>query len=103
MSGVSALFAQMAEILGDRMGVPMVEVARIAGQFAKPRTTHMRALDEAVLPAYRGDIVNGIAFDAAARSPDPQRDGSGAHMQSVDTAASLLGGARERRADLHQP
>jgi 3-deoxy-7-phosphoheptulonate synthase len=65
-----------------------VEVARIAGQFAKPRSAHEETHEGLTLPAYRGDIVNGIAFDSIARRPDPQRM-IRAHMQSVGTAASL--------------
>ena len=56
--------------------------------FAKPRSAQVETHDGLSLPAYRGDIVNGIAFDAAAREADPLRM-IRAHMQSVGTAASL--------------
>jgi 3-deoxy-7-phosphoheptulonate synthase len=64
---------QMAVVLSFAAGVPVVKVARLAGQFAKPRSLPSETLNGHTLPSYRGDIVNGIAFDAAARVPDPQR------------------------------
>jgi 3-deoxy-7-phosphoheptulonate synthase len=64
---------QMAVVLSFAAAMPVVKVARLAGQFAKPRSQPTETLDGVTLPSYRGDIVNGIAFDAAARVPDPQR------------------------------
>jgi len=93
VAGIVGLFDAMAARLGPVAGGPLVEVARIAGQFAKPRSAEVEAHDGLSLPAYRGDIVNGAAFDANARNPDPQRM-IRAHMQSVGTAASLAA-ARE--------
>ena len=81
------------ERLAPAANGPLIEVARIAGQFAKPRSAETEAHGALSLPAYRGDIVNGAAFDAAARAADPQRM-IRAHMQSVGTAASLAA-ARE--------
>ena len=60
----------MAARLAAASGLPMIRVGRMAGQFAKPRSAAMEAKDGAALPAYRGDIVNGIAFDAAERRPE---------------------------------
>jgi 3-deoxy-7-phosphoheptulonate synthase len=88
VAGIVGLFDAMAERLKPALAGPLIEVARIAGQFAKPRSAHEETHDGVTLPAYRGDIVNGIAFDAAAREADPQRM-IRAHMQSVGTAASL--------------
>jgi 3-deoxy-7-phosphoheptulonate synthase len=88
VAGIVGLFDAMAEPLRARISGPLVEVARIAGQFAKPRSAEIEAHDGIGLPAYRGDIVNGIAFEGAARKADPQRM-IRAHMQSVGTAASL--------------
>ncbi len=88
VAGIVGLFDAMAERLSPAINGRLVEVARIAGQFAKPRSAHDETHDGVTLPAYRGDIVNGIAFDAAAREADPQRM-IRAHMQSVGTAASL--------------
>jgi 3-deoxy-7-phosphoheptulonate synthase len=64
---------QMAVVLSYAGGVPVVKVARMAGQFAKPRSQPTETIDGVTLPSYRGDIVNGIGFDAAAREPDPTR------------------------------
>src|SRR5215469_14753474 len=64
---------QMAVVLSYAAAVPVVKVARMAGQFAKPRSSPTETIDGVTLPSYRGDIVNDIAFDAAARVPDPVR------------------------------
>lgn len=88
VAGIVGLFDAMTERLQLAVDGPLIEVARIAGQFAKPRSARDEAHDGVTLPAYRGDIVNGIVFEAAAREADPQRM-IRAHMQSVGTAASL--------------
>ena len=93
VAGIVGLFDAMAARLAPVAGGALVEVARIAGQFAKPRSADVEMHDGLSLPAYRGDIVNGAAFEAATRQPDPQRM-IRAHMQSVGTAASLAA-ARE--------
>ncbi len=67
------VFLQMAVVLTFAGAMPVVKVGRIAGQFAKPRSQPMETKDGVTLPAYRGDIVNGIEFEAAARTPDPAR------------------------------
>jgi 3-deoxy-7-phosphoheptulonate synthase len=64
---------QMAVILTYGAQVPIVKVGRIAGQFAKPRSVDTETRDGVTLPAYRGDAVNGLAFTAESRTPDPQR------------------------------
>jgi len=88
VSGIVGLFDSMAERLKSAIDGPLIEVARIAGQFAKPRSANVETHGGLELPAYRGDIVNGIAFDASSREADPSRM-IRAHMQSVGTAASL--------------
>jgi len=88
VAGIVGLFDAMADRIRPRVNGPLIEVARIAGQFAKPRSTHDETHHGVTLPAYRGDIVNGIEFDAAIRRPEPLRM-IRAHMQSVGTAASL--------------
>src|SRR6266567_6717423 len=65
------VFLQMAVVLTYAAAVPVVKVGRIAGQFAKPRTSPMEKQDGKELPSYRGDIINGPEFTAAARQPDP--------------------------------
>ena len=67
------VFLQMAVVLTFGASKPVVKVGRIAGQFAKPRSSDMETLNGIELPSYRGDIINGIDFDEASRIPDPQR------------------------------
>src|SRR5579859_5815912 len=64
---------QMAVVLTYAASVPVVKIGRLAGQFAKPRSSDTETRDGTTLPAYRGDAVNGLEFTAAARAPDPQR------------------------------
>jgi 3-deoxy-7-phosphoheptulonate synthase len=67
------LLLEMAAMLSADGGREVVTVARIAGQFAKPRSAPTETVDGLTLPAYRGDIINGAGFDAASRTPDPDR------------------------------
>src|SRR6476659_4621272 len=67
------LFLQMAVVLTFAGSSPVVKVGRIAGQFAKPRSGPTETIGDVELPSYRGDIINGIEFDSAARTPDPAR------------------------------
>ncbi len=64
---------QMAIILTYAGGKPVAKVGRIAGQFAKPRSSDIEKIGDLELPTYRGDMVNGPEFDPAVRRPDPQR------------------------------
>ena len=64
---------QMAVVMTFAASCPVVKVGRMAGQFAKPRSAGEENQGGVTLPAYRGDIVNSIAFEAAGRAPDPQR------------------------------
>src|SRR5215204_1787734 len=64
---------QMAIVLTYSLGVPVVKVGRIAGQFAKPRSSATERIGDVDLPSFRGHIVNDSLFDAGARTPDPQR------------------------------
>ena len=67
------LFLQMSVVLTYAAAKPVVKVGRIAGQFAKPRSSDFETKDDVTLPSYRGDIINGIGFDEASRLPDPER------------------------------
>ena len=67
------VFLQMAVVLTFGASKPVVKVGRIAGQFAKPRSSDTEARDGEELPSYRGDVVNGIEFTSEARVPDPER------------------------------
>jgi 3-deoxy-7-phosphoheptulonate synthase len=64
---------QMAVVLTYAASVPVVKVGRIAGQYAKPRSSDFETRAGETLPAYRGDAVNGYAFTPESRVPDPQR------------------------------
>ena len=64
---------QMAVVLTYASKLPVVKLGRMAGQFAKPRSSPVEIKDGIELPSYRGDNINGIEFDAATREPDPQR------------------------------
>jgi len=75
---------QMAVALTYAAGVPVIKVGRIAGQFAKPRSDEYEERDGQRFEAFRGHIVNGDAFNAESRRPDPERL-LGAYHQSVAT------------------
>jgi 3-deoxy-7-phosphoheptulonate synthase len=76
------IILQMAVVLTYSAGVPAVKVGRIAGQFAKPRSAATEAVEGIELPAFRGHMVNDIAFTAAARTPDPDRLVAAYHQSS---------------------
>ncbi len=78
------VFLQMAVVLTFAATSPVVKVGRIAGQFAKPRSSPMERQGDVELPSYRGDIVNGPEFTAEARIPDPARQEM-AYRQSAAT------------------
>lgn len=67
-----ALF-RMAVVLMWGARAPVIKIGRLGGQYAKPRSKPTETLDGVTLPTYRGEIVNGAAFDAATREPDPDR------------------------------
>lgn len=92
---------QMAVVLTFGAACPVVKVGRMAGQFAKPRSAPTETVDGVELPSYRGDIVNGIEFDAAARVPDPERLIQ-AYNQSAATLNLLRAFAQGGFADLHK-
>src|SRR5260370_29447908 len=78
------VFLQMAVELTYAGSLPVVKVGRIAGQFAKPRTSPTEKKNGVELPIYRGDIVNGTEFPAQSRIPDPRRQLQ-AYRQSAAT------------------
>ncbi|MBO0661491.1 3-deoxy-7-phosphoheptulonate synthase class II [Jiella sp. MQZ9-1] len=92
-------FLQMAVILTFASAQPVVKVGRIAGQFAKPRSSNSETKNGETLPAYRGDIINGIEFDAASRIPDPNRQVM-AYRQSAATLNLLRAFAQGGYANL---
>ena len=92
---------QMAVVLTFAAGCPVVKVGRIAGQFAKPRSSETETQNGQTLPSYRGDIINSLDFDAAAREPDPARMIQ-AYSQSAATLNLLRAFAQGGYADLHR-
>ena len=76
---------QMAVVLTYGAKVPVVKVGRMAGQFAKPRSSATETQSGVELPSYRGDIINGFDFTPEARVPDPDR-----MLQAYTQAASSL-------------
>jgi 3-deoxy-7-phosphoheptulonate synthase len=92
---------QMAVVLTFASKLPVVKLGRMAGQFAKPRSTNTETIDGVELPSYRGDNVNDIAFTAEAREPDPQRM-IRAYSQSAATLNLLRAFASGGYANLHQ-
>jgi len=92
---------QMTVVLMYGASLPVVKVARLAGQFAKPRSADMEQQGDAELPSYRGDIVNGIDFTAQDRVPDPARMVQ-AYNQSAATMNLVRAFALGGFADLHQ-
>ena len=94
------LILQMAVVLTFAGGKPVVKLGRMAGQFAKPRSSAVETIDGVELPSYRGDIINGMDFTPAARTPDPQRLLQ-AYGQSAATLNLLRAFAGGGYADLY--
>ena len=94
------LILQMAVVLTFAGRKPVVKVGRIAGQFAKPRSSSIEQIDGVELPSYRGDIINGMPFTPEERVPDPQRLLK-AYNQSASTLNLLRAFAGGGYADLY--
>ena len=92
---------QMAVVLTFGAALPVVKMGRMAGQFAKPRSSDNETQGDVTLPSYRGDIVNGPEFTAEARIPDPARMEFG-YFQSASTLNLLRAFASGGYADLHE-
>ncbi|WPB73387.1 3-deoxy-7-phosphoheptulonate synthase class II [Archangium violaceum] len=93
------LILQMAVVLTFAGGRPVVKVGRIAGQFAKPRSSAVETIGGVTLPAYRGDNINGMDFTPAERTPDPNRLIKAYHQSSA-TLNLLRSYAQSGYADL---
>jgi 3-deoxy-7-phosphoheptulonate synthase len=93
------VFLQMAVVLTFAGSQPVVKIGRVAGQFAKPRSSDNETKDGVTLPSYRGDIINGIEFDAKSRIPDPARQEM-AYRQSAATLNLLRAFAQGGYASL---
>ncbi|MDQ2725791.1 MAG: 3-deoxy-7-phosphoheptulonate synthase, partial [Actinomycetota bacterium] len=90
---------QMAVVLTYGAGVPVVKLGRIAGQFAKPRSTPTEVVDGVTLPSFRGHLVNDDAPTVEARTPDPDRL-LAAYHQAASTLNLLRAFTKGGYADL---
>jgi 3-deoxy-7-phosphoheptulonate synthase len=91
---------QMSVALTFGAAMPVVKIGRIAGQFAKPRSTPTETIGGVTLPSYRGDNINGMEFTPVARTPDPQRllKSYGQSAATLNLIRAFAGGGY---ADLH--
>lgn len=94
---------QMSFIMIHEMGIPVVRVGRIAGQYAKPRSSNTEKIGDKEIPTYRGDLINGFAPDMEARVPDPARltEGYQKSAMTLNFIRALTEGGGF--ADLHHP
>ena len=92
---------QMAVVLTYAASVPIVKIGRVAGQFAKPRSSPTESFDGTELPSYRGDAVNALEFSPEARNPDPGRM-LDAYHRSASTLNLCRAFTSGGYADLHR-
>lgn len=102
IASVLKILLQMSLVLVHGTRMPVVRVGRFAGQYAKPRTSPIESRDGTTLPAYRGDIVNRLAFEPDARRPDPTLllRGYERSALTLNFVRALVDGGF---ADLHHP
>jgi 3-deoxy-7-phosphoheptulonate synthase len=102
ITGKLKVLLQMSLVLAHGMRRPVIRVGRIAGQYAKPRSTDMESRGDVSLPAYRGDLVNRSGFTHRDRTPDPEL-----MLRGYERAALTLNFIRALAdggfADLHHP
>ncbi|GIJ82200.1 aromatic/aminoadipate aminotransferase 1 [Aspergillus pseudoviridinutans] len=96
------LLLQMSLILIWGANKPVVRIARIAGQFAKPRSSPMEVVNGVEMPSFRGDNINGFAATPESRKPDPSRLVS-AYFHSAATLNYMRASLSSGLADLHSP
>lgn len=95
------VFLQMSVVLTYAGGLPVVKIGRIAGQFAKPRSSSTETKDGVELPSYRGDIINASEFTETSRIPDPNRQLE-AYRQSAATLNLIRAFSMGGFADLNR-
>ncbi|MBO6036596.1 MAG: 3-deoxy-7-phosphoheptulonate synthase class II [Acetobacter sp.] len=95
------ILLQMAIVLTFGAKVPVVKIGRMAGQFAKPRSSDTETQNNVTLPSYRGDIINGAEFTPEARKPDPLRMETG-YFQSAGILNLLRTFSHGGYANLHK-
>ncbi|KAJ6015468.1 hypothetical protein N7540_010059 [Penicillium herquei] len=96
------LLLQMSLVLIWGANKPVIRIARIAGQFAKPRSSPTELVNGVEMPSFRGDNINGFDADAESRKPDPARLVS-AYFHSAATLNYLRASLSSGLADLHSP
>ncbi|OAX84240.1 3-deoxy-7-phosphoheptulonate synthase [Emergomyces africanus] len=96
------LILQMSLILIWGANKPVVRIARIAGQFAKPRSSTTETVNGVTMPSFRGDNINGFEADPVSRKPDPSRLVS-AYFHSATTLNYLRAALSSGLANLHSP
>ena len=101
IKGTFNILLQMTMALMFAGGMPVVKIGRIAGQFAKPRSSADETKNGITLPSYKGDIINGIEFTDEARIPNPERMLQ-AYNQSASTLNLLRAFANGGYGDLHR-
>lgn len=96
------ILLQMSLILIHGMHKPIIRIGRIAGQYAKPRSSDQETIDGVTLPSYRGDLVNSQLFDAVSRVPNPKLmlQGYSCAAMTLNFIRALLDGGF---ADLNHP
>ncbi len=102
ITGQLKVLLQMSLVLVHSTKRRVIRVGRLAGQYAKPRSSDMEAIDGVTLPSYRGDLVNDIAFSEIARTPNPNRllRGFERSAMTINFVRALIDGGF---ADLHHP
>jgi 3-deoxy-7-phosphoheptulonate synthase len=100
--GKLKILLQMSVVLTAGLKCPVIRIGRIAGQYAKPRSDDTETRDGVVLPSYRGDLVNRLAFDPESREPDPELllRGYECAALTLNFVRALIDGGF---ADLHHP
>ena len=95
---------QMATVLTYGAKMPVVKIGRIAGQFAKPRSSDTETVDGVTLPSYREDAVNALEFSEEARTPDPQRMWDVYHHSAttLNLIRAMVGGGYANLNRVHQ-
>ncbi len=98
------LILQMAVVLTFAGRKPVVKVGRIAGQFAKPRSSPVEEIGGVELPSYRGDIINGMGFTPEERLPDPNRLLKAYHQSSatLNLLRAFAGGGYADLYNIHR-
>ncbi|MEX0927871.1 MAG: 3-deoxy-7-phosphoheptulonate synthase class II, partial [Balneolales bacterium] len=101
--GLIKVLLQTSFILIHEMGIPVIRVGRIAGQYAKPRSNNLERVGALEIPTYRGDLINGFVQNEEARTPDAHRllEGYQKSAMTLNFIRSLTEGGGF--ADLHHP